>query len=377
MTDKRIGFIQLIAVIGFILFSFFISYSLKQDNKDEIIHKNTEIILSVETESISPQSYQIKFNSTGIIAPRAKVNITPQISGKVISIHDNFFNGGGFTSKDILFKIDPKDFELEVQRLKALLASATTAMQLEQAESDAAVKEWKQLRGKKDVPDLVARKPQLSEAKANIAAAQAQLENAQLDLDRTNFRLPFNGRVISSEISNGQYINAGQSYGTVFDTQNIEITSSLNSKQLQWLVTGDTDNVKISIKKSDAIQNYQGFLKRSAANLSATTRFATVNFGINGNVENILPGSFAKLILTGPKLENITLIPLSSYQNDGMVWMVNNDNTLSSILPKIIHINDTHIVVQNIHKTSKIVVSKLSGVVENMDVTIINKDTQK
>ena len=78
------------------------------------------------------------------------------------------------------------------------MAQAQTAYNLQQAEADAALQDWKQLRGDQEVPDLVARKPQMAEALANLNAAKASLATARLNLDRATFELPFDGRVVSS-----------------------------------------------------------------------------------------------------------------------------------------------------------------------------------
>src|SRR5690606_3237290 len=110
--------------------------------------------------------------------------IVPEVSGRVVFVHAAFFEGGQFAAGEVLFKIDPRDFELEVARREAEVARAQTVLELAEAESSAALGEWKQIHGKRPAPDLVARKPQMAEAAATLKSARAQLEEAKLRLER-------------------------------------------------------------------------------------------------------------------------------------------------------------------------------------------------
>ena len=181
MSDKTKGLIQFILVIVFIAGSFAISFSLQSQKSSAGKNIGKERVVFVSAEVIQPEPYRISFDVTGNVEARADIGIVPQVQGRIIEMNENFFSGGLFKAGETLFRIEPRDFELEVQRLEAEVARARTTFNIEQAESKAALEEWRLINGSKKAPSLVARKPQKDEAWANLKAAKAQLENAKLE----------------------------------------------------------------------------------------------------------------------------------------------------------------------------------------------------
>ena len=352
----------------FIAASFAISGLLKSDRTPTGANSASERGLFVETQEITPGPYLIAFETTGSVEARANVSIVPQVSGRVITVHEEFFEGGAFEAGTVLFEIEPRDFELEVQRVKAEIAQASTNFSLEQAEGKAAVAEWKQLNGDKKVPRLVARKPQIDEAWAALKAAKAQLENAELNLERTQFTLPFTGRVLFTNLEQGQYVAAGQSYGEAFDVGTLEVVSSLKDQQLEWLLNAEKPDVLITTRFLGEEKTYQGLVKRKAAAFDMQTRFASVRFGFEEDAVDLLPGVFVTLKIQGPALQNIALLPAQALQKDGVVWLVDRDGKLQSFMPEIAYADGRHIAVSNIDETVTVVTSRVSGATEGTAV---------
>jgi RND family efflux transporter MFP subunit len=370
------GLIQLGVVITFIGGAFIVS-SLLQTQKPSLHNNgNGERAIFVETQDITPAPYRIEFDATGTIETRANVTIVPQVSGRIINVNPQFFEGGLFKKGDVLFEVEPRDFEIEVQRFEADLARAKTALNIEKAESNAALEEWRLLNGDKAAPSLVSRDPQRAEAKANLKSAQAQLENAQLDLERTRYILPFDGRVISSAISEGQYVAQGQEYGSVFDLSGYEVHAFLEDQKLEWLLTTEALDIEISVDYLGATQSYTGLLKRGAATLNAQTRFAQVSFGLEGDTRDLIPGIFATIRIKGDTINNIALLPASALQKGNVVWLVTADDTLTKITPEIVYNNGTHIALSNITGTTRIVTSKAAGALEGAKTIINNVDSE-
>jgi len=366
------GIIQLVLVVVFIIGSFFISATLKSNKKEVVRHTSEARVLFAKTKLISPAPYQINFETTGVVAARSDISISPQISGNVVAVNDVFFEGGRFEAGEVLFEIEPLDFELEIRRLQSSVAQARTAFNLEEAESAAAAEEWEQINGDRPVPALVARKPQKAAAWANLKAAKAQLENAQLDLDRTKFSLPFAGRVLSANIEAGQFVSAGQSYGSVYDTKNLEVQVSLNDDQLNWLMQSEMSeqdsDIRITYEHFVQVKTYDGFLKRGVSSLNSQTRFASVSFGFKDAPEDLLPGVFVTIDIEGPRIDNAFSIPVNALQKSNEIWAVRSDNTLYQPGLKTVFNNDKHVVMTGADDPINVVISKLPGAIDGMAV---------
>lgn len=368
MSDKVKGIAQLIAVMAFIAGSVLVSLLLQSTYEPPQTRSAEDRPLYVSTETINTGDYRITFETTGIVGARAEISIVPEVSGRVMEINDSFFEGGVFEKDEVLFRINPKDFELAVEQLEAEIARAETVLDLAKAESEAALAEWKIVNGNMEAPALVARKPQMAEAQANLRAAKAQLANAQLDLERSSFSFPFKGRVLSGNLEEGQYVATGQNYGSVFDTGSLEVRAALEDRRLEWLMTADKTDIEIIARYLGQTKIYDGFLKRGAASLNAETRFATVAFGFAQEITDLLPGIFTTIRVKGPVHRNITRIPASAMQKEGMIWLVNGDNTITAHIPDILFSGDDHIAVRGLEDSVRVVTSRVSGASSGMKI---------
>ncbi len=384
MSKTVAGFIQLAAVVAFIVLSLIASKALEAQKKPPSTNTAAERVLVVDAVPLEKTNYRIEFDTTAVIEAYADIDVVPEVSGRIEYVSPAFYEGGEFKKGDILFQVVKKDFELEVDRLQGLVAAAQTTLKLEEARRDSAVAEWKQVHGlNKDVPPLVAREPQVKEALLGLIAAEAQYNNAILDLQRTTFTLPFDGRVLSSQISVGSYVSAGQSVGQVIDKARLEVKASLQKQELDWLITGsidengdvDPDAIMVEVETDGRIKRYKGCINRLASSFDTRTRLANVTFGVCGDLAHVLPGSFAKVFIKGPVIEQAYAVPISALQKGGYIWGVNGGNTLSHFKPDILHSDDERVVFKADDLVfSKVITSKLSGPADGMVVNVRKSD---
>jgi len=373
---KVSGMIQLIVVVIFVVVAVVVSGTLNLNKKTPGEREKEERTVIAEAEVIKPQSYRIAFSTTGVVNARAQIAVVPQVSGQVISVNENFFNGGTLKPKEVLFEIEPLDYALEVERLEAEVTRAETAYNLELAESNAAISGWKQINKDAKIPPLVARTPQKAEAQANLNAAKAQLENAKLDLGRTKFTLPFTSRVLSSSLDVGQYVSAGQQYGSVYDISALEVKISLEDKKLDWIMSAQDPEIKIKTNYLGQKKQYNGKIKRGVSSLDTQTRFATLNIGFETPPLNLVPGIFVDLDITGPELNSVYIVPIGAVQKGSVLWAVDNENTLFKIDAEIVYADDHHVILRGPQNPLKIVTSKLSGVAEGMHIKLLSEQEQ-
>jgi multidrug efflux system membrane fusion protein len=373
-TSTRAGIIQLVIVIAFIASALVVNQLMQSRYEPAGRNAGGERALFVDTVVVDPAPYQIVFETNGTVDARVDINIVPQVSGRIIAVDPAFYDGGTFTPATDLFQIDPRDYELDTQRLAAEVARARTALQLEAAEATAALAEWSQINGDQPAPDLVARRPQRAEAEANLQAAQASLGSAELALSRTRYTLPFSGRVHTSRIAPGQFVQAGQSYGTAFDLSSLEVTTALEGQRLEWLLSSAETFVEISADHLGQTHTYDGVLRRSAASLDPLTRFATVRFGFHSDSVALVPGVFARITVYGPKLDNISQVPASALQQNGLIWLVTADQTLQAHEPEIIFSDPLFLALRGLPAGATVVTSRISGGASGTKVTLSTDD---
>jgi multidrug efflux pump subunit AcrA (membrane-fusion protein) len=193
-----------------------------------------------------------------------------------------------------------------------------------------------------------------------------------LNLARTEFSLPFSGRVVSSNVAIGQYVMAGQTYGVVFDTSSLEVSASLVDRQLEWLMETDEPKINIRLTFLGKRHVYPGQLKRTASTLDVGTRFATVYFSFNDEIKELLPGVFAEIFITGTNMQDVMLLPSIALQSQGDVWRVTRNDTLELWRPEIIYMNDQEVVVKGMASEVRVVTSRISGATNGLKITTVS-----
>ncbi|TNF79404.1 MAG: efflux RND transporter periplasmic adaptor subunit, partial [Gammaproteobacteria bacterium] len=243
---------------------------------------------------------------------------------------DSLRVGGSFETGEVLFSIDPRDYELALAQAKASLAGAEARLKLRQAESDAAPENYALLHGDAPVPDLVAKVPQIEQSRADVASATARVARAELDLSRTQFSLPFSGHIAASSISPGQLLTPGQNYGEVFADDAIEVTVPVADADLAALdpIVGRSAEVR------SGGQTFSATVERRSAVLDERTRFARLYLKLSGDPD-LPPGAFVDVTLKGAEFADSFVIPEAAQQAQGNVWVVSN-GSLTMIEPTVL-----------------------------------------
>jgi RND family efflux transporter MFP subunit len=332
--------------------------------------------LSVTVAELTVGAHPVEIRTTGRVMPRSTVSITPQVSGRIEWISKELYSGGYLLRDQVLFRIEAADYENDLAREHAALARARTDLALENAEADAAIAEWRALNEGIDPPPLVSRDPQIAQAEAELAAAQARLAQAQLNLSRTEYRLPFNGRVISSSLDLGEYVQIGKSYGEIYNQQSLEIVLSLSQTELTWISEPDSVNVNINFSGAgvaDSQKVIAGKILRTGAALDDSTRFQELIVKpINDG--SLLPGMLTNLVLSGPPVPDIWKLPAVAIQPGEIIWRVDESSTLHRMVPEIISRQPDGVLARLPITTRQITVvnTPLSGAIEGSEVTVLN-----
>ena len=373
--------IQPILVIGILIFGFVgaMSFSLFNEEPDKAERVTYSPLVTIFKTEISNQNIIIEGNGT--IEARTRINIVPQVGGRINYIHNNLRAGGAFKKNELLVEVERIDYELAITQDEASLAAALTNLELEKAEAEASQEEWSALNPDLPMPTLVGRKPQIAEAEAGVKSAQAQLSQSKLNLKRTQIRMPFSGRVVRASIDVGEVVSANQEIGVVYSNERFEIPISLEVDQLSWINVPDVENsidgnsVDIFIKDGEKIHQLKGKVSRIESELQELSRFARVIVtlfysDIPRQLKNkVIPGLFVSVGINSQQLLNVTAVPRTALRRNNTLWIVNNGR-LSVIEPNILFKSDQEVIVRDIDAGTMIVISDLDIVTENMQVRI-------
>ncbi|MEJ0090307.1 MAG: biotin/lipoyl-binding protein [Limisphaerales bacterium] len=207
------------------------------------------------------------------------VGIAPNVAGQIVEL--NVVDNQEVNEGDVLFVIDPRPYEIELERSKANLlltqtqisatSNAVTAAQMDirrlEAENAYAadhVQRLEPLLAKKFVTtdDLQSARSTARSADASLAQARAELSrqenllgqiddinaylkvseaavhSAELNLQYCRVRSPFKGRVTNLNISKGEYAKAGTQVFALVDTRHWYVMANFQETYLAAIQPG-------------------------------------------------------------------------------------------------------------------------------------------
>jgi multidrug efflux pump subunit AcrA (membrane-fusion protein) len=153
----------------------------------------------VEVVNVEAGTFRPRIVAMGVVRPEQEIELSPRVSGEILSLSETFTPGGFVEAGEVLLTIDPADYEANLLERESALHQAEADLQMELGRQDVAKKDY-ELLDRELSPDnraLVLREPQLNAARARIEAAMAAVRRAELDLERTQVRAPFDAHIIS------------------------------------------------------------------------------------------------------------------------------------------------------------------------------------
>lgn len=328
--DLHVLLVALVLTVGSIASFALFSFKKPPEKKPQAV-----LAPLLEATAVSAETIQMTVEGFGSVRPRMEVQVVPQVSGKVTQCHPQLINGGFFKANEPLVVVEQTDYKLAVESAAAAVAQAEVKLEQEKAEADVAKKEWQKLHpGEEPDSVLVFRGPQIRNAQAQLNAAKAQLAKAKLDLERTTIKMPFDGRVVVTNVDLGQFITIGAPIATVYRTDLVEIAVPLQDSELAWFDVPLNSNGSAAATSVDVYSNFAGSehhwtgrLVRTEGRVDARTRQVNVvvevaePFKTDGSDIPLVPGMFVRIEIQGRKLSDIFRIPRYAIHDGNEVWL--------------------------------------------------------
>lgn len=135
-----------------------------------------------------------------------QVSLRSRVGGYLDQVH--FQDGTLVKQGDLLFTIDQRPFKAALNQAQAQVDSAKTLVEFSKMQFERA--ETLSREGNIPVSTLDDRRREYLAAQAQLDGAEAALENASLDLEFTEIKAPFSGRVDRRLVSPGNLVQADQ-----------------------------------------------------------------------------------------------------------------------------------------------------------------------
>ncbi|MGE5297406.1 MAG: efflux RND transporter periplasmic adaptor subunit [Solirubrobacterales bacterium] len=181
--------------------------------------------------------------SYGVAGPRVRVEITPEVAGKVVYVHSQLRAGGMIRANEKIVQVDPGRYELAVRKARAVVDEALAKLDLERAA--AGLRSSRDQDGDIEVQialPAALQNPLVRQAEAALESAKADLAMAELELSRTSVVLPVDILIVDETASLGQYVDAGRPVATAYGTEAFVIEAPVAREDLDRLGISEGDD---------------------------------------------------------------------------------------------------------------------------------------
>jgi RND family efflux transporter MFP subunit len=278
---------------------------------------------------------------TGRLEAVESVEVRARVSGYLQSVH---FTDGAIVKKGaLLFVIDPRPYQAELNRTKAALEQAIA--QHERTQKDLArVRQLVKSRAvsQEEVDTRAADQRQAEEA---VEAARAAVEAARLNVEFTQVRAPISGRISRNFVTEGNLINGGTAESTlltrivaldpIYGYFDVDERSYLKYSRL-WREARRSGFREAKIPVYLGLANetglpHQGHLDFVDNRLDPNTGTMTGRAIFPNPDLTLIPGLFARLQLPGSTQYKAMMLPdeaIGSDQTQRFAFVVDDQNTV-------------------------------------------------
>lgn len=318
-----------IVLIWLILFS-------PQEGSQIAKKETADVIRPVTVILVESDTYQTNIEAYGEVVPEWEVSIKSKVQGEILEISDRFRKGNTLKKDDLLFAVEQIDYQVQLSEAKLGLQEAKTKLLVEEKEGHDALQSWKRSgldTTKKPSSPLLLRKPYLEMAKANVTAAIERVSQAELVLEYTMVKAPFDALVVERYVSPGTTIFPGDEVGTLYGMKTFVIELHLGKGEWEKL-SDNWQGMEVEVIEQSSGDKWTGRLMREGRLFESESRLRTLYVEVNEPLLQsppLLPGNFVKVDIPGRIIPGLLRVPDSARTQKGLVWYVDSDNLLQSV----------------------------------------------
>lgn len=373
-------------------------------------------------------SQPVFINAFGTVVAARDVRIQPEVDGRVVALHASLMPGGLLTEGETLFEIDPANYEIAVAQASADLDVARLRVeqlragveslrsQAQEIEAELQYLGWNAQRlaqltegnaaGQSEARDaqsqfasktaaLAALRAQVAEREASVKAASAEvlvaesrLAAANLALERTKVRVPFNAVVLRESVELGQLVNPQTTVATLAATDAFRVEAAIPIARLPDIRFAVNDPETASTVRVTLATGEEPFVREGVAlcplgDLDPQGRMARVLISIqdpllldpqddaNAGARPLLLGSYVRLAITAGRLDDVYIIPRLALRENSRVWVRDKDGALAIRDVHVVWRRQSDVLVRNDFAAGDhLVVTHLASVVPGMPLDV-------
>jgi len=357
-----------------------LSYQLSKkiiDSNPPPRKKAENTIKNVYTIKVKNGPYQAQIPSKGVLQAYKRVRITARVRGVMQTITPLFKTGQEYRFGQILSKIEPSEFRANVISQRAALYNLITSILPDlQLDFPNAYNQWNEYLKGFDIEKPVPRLPVMEEkvrlfvSGRGIISSYYSLQNLENTLTFYEIKAPFNGVLVSTNVTEGSLIIPGQELGEFIAPGDYELMVALPKSYVSKITKGAT----VKVKSIDTNQIYTGIVSRINAKVNIKTQSVEVYIRISD--ARLKEGMYMEAEINAIEFSNVFALDRGLLNGSKQIFIV-KDNKL--ILRKVspIHFTETLAIINGLDDGEEIISQPLIGAYSGMEINPIPYNKSK
>lgn len=313
--------------------------------------QNGESALKVDAIKIQPTAIQDKIFSTGSILANEEVELRSEVSGKITDIY--LEEGKAVTKNQLLIKINDSELKAQLQRAQFRLDLAQERERRQQ-----------QLLQKGGISqeDYDATLNEVNVLKSEVRLIQAQI-------DKTEIKAPFEGRVGLKYVSDGSYISPTTRIASLQNINPVKLDFSVPERYVNRVRVGD--KIAFTVQGTDKV--FEGEIYAIEPKIESQTRTLQLRARSNNDEGLLVPGAFADLELILETVEDALMVPSISLVPElqgQKVYLYRNGSVVEQRVKTGIRTADRVQIIEGIQQGDTVLTTGLLQVRDGMPVEL-------
>lgn len=334
----------------------------------------------VDVVEVQRGTYRPTIVALGSVEPARDIVLSPRVSGEIVEMAPGFTPGGFVDKEEILLRIAPSDYETALARRRSELQQALADLDIEMGRQTVAQRDLQLV--EEEIPEidesLVLRKPQLETAKAEVEAARAAVRRAELDLERTTIRAPFDAHILTREANLGSQVSPGESLARLVGLEEYWVVTTVPLSMLRWISfpEGRRQGAEVSIRdraawpdgvtRTGRVDKLVGALEERTrlARVLVTVRDPLARAGGSAGELPLMIGSFVEARIVGEKIADVVRLDRNYVRKDGTAWVMEEGKLRIRELEILLQDEEFAYVASGLNEGDRVVTTNLATVVD-------------
>jgi RND family efflux transporter MFP subunit len=297
-------------------------------------------VLPVDVITVDQRDNPASLQVFGSVRPLRTLVLRPTVGGPIQEIHPELLEGGLIGEGETILRVDRRDYLLALDVARSNLVAAQADLDIELGSAAVAAREWKLLEGSIEVTDagrkLALREPYLARRRSEVESARTRVAQAELDLERTEIKAPFNALVLSETAEVGGQAVVGAELARMVDRSRFAVEVSVPAERLA-LLQREGATARILLPNGER----EGTLERVLGEVDAEGRMTRLQVTINDPLGStdpggtpqqhapaVLLGAYAEVLLPCRPIEGSISVPRAALREGDSVWIADANDEL-------------------------------------------------